>query len=90
MWRKLVLDSDFHAGCPVQTVSVEDLADEQAAPREAAATALTNWTALLAESLHEQGVSAPDAQRVATQIVAAVEGTVAICRVQRSIDPLDV
>ena len=36
LWRKVVLDSDFHAGCPVLAVSVEDLLDEQSAPREAA------------------------------------------------------
>jgi AcrR family transcriptional regulator len=89
MWRNVVLDSDFHAGCPVLAVSVEDLPDGQAAPREAAATAFRNWTELLAESLREHGAAAADADRVATLIVAAVEGTVAMCRAQRSIEPLD-
>ena len=89
MWRKVVLDSDFHAGCPVLAVSVEDLPDEQAAPREAAAAAFRNWTALLALSLREHGAKAHDAERIATLIVAAVEGTVAICRAQRSMEPLD-
>ncbi|MCV7442384.1 TetR/AcrR family transcriptional regulator [Mycobacterium paraense] len=89
MWRNVVLDSDFHAGCPVLAVSVEDLPDGQAAPREAAAAAFRNWTELLAESLREHGAAAADADRVATLIVAAVEGTVAMCRVQRSIEPLD-
>lgn len=89
MWRNVVLKSDFHAGCPVLSVSVEDLPDEQSAPREAAATAFRNWTAILAASLLEHGVSATDAQRLATLIVAAVEGTVAICRAQRDIEPLD-
>ncbi|MGE2813718.1 TetR/AcrR family transcriptional regulator [Mycobacterium heidelbergense] len=89
MWRNVVLNSDFHAGCPVLAVSVEDLPDGHPAPRDAAAAAFGRWTALLAESMREHGVNAPDAERIATLIVAAVEGTVAMCRAQRSIEPLD-
>jgi AcrR family transcriptional regulator len=89
MWRKVVLDSDFHAGCPVLAVSVEDLPDGQTAPREAAAAAFGNWTAILADSLRDDGATAPAAERLATLIVAAVEGSVAMCRAQRSIEPLD-
>jgi AcrR family transcriptional regulator len=89
LWRKVVLDSDFHAGCPVLAVSVEDMLDEQSAPREAAGAAFGNWTALLAQSMQQHGASAPDARRIATLIVAAVEGTVAMCRAQRTIEPLD-
>ncbi len=64
MWRNIVLDSDFHAGCPVLAVSVEDLPDGQAAPREAAA-AFGNWTAILAASLREHGAArlTPNASR---------------------------
>jgi AcrR family transcriptional regulator len=89
IWRKVVIASDFHAGCPVLAVSVEDLPEGNAAPRQAAAAAFDNWTALLTESLREHGVKSRDAQRIALLIVAAVEGTVAICRAQRSIEPLD-
>lgn len=89
MWRKVVLDSDFHAGCPVLAVSVEDLPDENHAPRDAAASAFQRWTTLLADSLRDAGAAPGDAEQVATLIVAAVEGTVAICRAQRSIAPLD-
>jgi hypothetical protein len=89
MWRKVVISSDFHAGCPVLAVAVEDLTDGNAAPRLAAAAAFDNWTTLLTESLRENGIKTPDARRIATLIVAAVEGTVAICRAQRSIEPLD-
>jgi AcrR family transcriptional regulator len=89
LWRQVVTGSEFHAGCPVLAVSVEDLPDDQAAPRQAAAAAFGNWTTLLAASLREHGAAEPDAQRIATLIVAAVEGTVAMCRAQRSITPLD-
>ncbi|WP_457214074.1 TetR/AcrR family transcriptional regulator [Mycobacteroides abscessus] len=89
LWRNIVLSSNFHAGCPVLAVSVEDLPAEHDAPRAAAAEAFQRWTCLLAESMREAGAPVDDAAQVATLIVAAVEGTVAICRAQRSIAPLD-
>jgi AcrR family transcriptional regulator len=89
MWRKVVLDNDFRAGCPVLAVSVEDLPDEHSAPRDAAAAAFQRWSAMLAESLRDAGADPDRAEKLATLIVAAVEGTVAICRAQRSITPLD-
>ncbi|MGX9671913.1 TetR/AcrR family transcriptional regulator [Mycobacterium sp. HM-7] len=90
MWRKVVVDSDFHAGCPVLAVSIEDVLDEgHAAPRDAAAAAFARWTALLADSLRNAGADSTAAEQIATLIVASVEGTVAICRAQRSIAPLD-
>jgi AcrR family transcriptional regulator len=89
MWRTVVVDSDFHAGCPVLAVSVEDLPENEAAPREAAAAAFRSWTAILAESFREHGAADDAADRVATLVVAAVEGTVAMCRAERSIEPLD-
>ncbi|MDX1879604.1 helix-turn-helix domain-containing protein [Mycolicibacterium sp. 141076] len=90
MWRKVVLDSNFHAGCPVLAVSIEDVADEgHAAPRDAAAAAFARWTSLLADSLRGAGADSTAAEQIATLIVSSVEGTVAICRAQRSIVPLD-
>lgn len=89
MWRKILLDSEFHAGCPVLAVSVEDLPGDEAAPREAAADAFRNWTGILAQSLRDHGATDLDANRIATLVVAAVEGTVAMCRIERSIEPLD-
>ncbi|AGC62623.1 transcriptional regulatory protein [Mycobacterium liflandii 128FXT] len=89
MWRKIVIDSNFHAGCPVLAVSVEDLPEEHHAPRSAATTAFQRWTSMLADSLRDAGAAEQDAQQVATLIVASVEGTVAMCRAQQSIAPLD-
>jgi AcrR family transcriptional regulator len=87
MWRKILTDSDFGAGCPVLAASVEDLPEDGTAPRDAAAAAFVNWTSILAQSLRDHGVV--DADRVAILIVAAVEGSVAMCRAQRSAQPLD-
>jgi AcrR family transcriptional regulator len=87
MWRKILTDSDFGAGCPALAASVEDPPAGGTAPREAAAAAFSNWTSILAESLREHG--ATDADGLAVLIVAAVEGSVAMCRAQRSAAPLD-
>lgn len=89
MWRKVLVDSDFRAGCPVLAVSVEDTPDHESAPREAAAAAFRTWTSMLADSLRNHGANDRDAERTATTIVAAVEGTVAMCRAERSAAPLD-
>jgi hypothetical protein len=44
---------------------------------------------MLAQSLREQGASDTDARSVAVLIVAAVEGSVGMCRAQRSTESLD-
>lgn len=89
MWRTILEDSDFRAGCPVLAASVEDVPDEDAAPREAAADAFRNWTSILEKSLRECGASDLEAEQTATLIVSAVEGAVTVCRAQRSSTPLD-
>jgi AcrR family transcriptional regulator len=89
MWRKILTDSDFRAGCPVLAASVEDLPADGTAPRDAAAAAFSNWTSMLAQSLREHGASEAGAHGVAVLIVAAIEGSVGMCRAQRSTDSLD-
>ncbi|WP_030518335.1 TetR/AcrR family transcriptional regulator [Nocardia sp. NRRL WC-3656] len=88
-WRKILVDNDFQAGCPVLAVSVEELADVEEGPREAAAAAFARWTELLSASLRDHGADEADAERIATLTVAAVEGSVAMCRAERSTRALD-
>ncbi|NUS45224.1 MAG: TetR/AcrR family transcriptional regulator [Mycobacteriaceae bacterium] len=89
MWRKIVVDTDFRAGCPVLAVSVEAVPEADGPPRAAAAAAFAQWTGLLAGSLCDHGAERAAAERTATLIVAAVEGSIAMCRAHRSTDPLD-
>ncbi|MGI5451822.1 TetR/AcrR family transcriptional regulator [Streptomyces sp. CA-249302] len=90
LWRKIVVDSDFRAGCPVLAVSIEEpVDDETPAALAAAAEVFAEWERLLAGSLREHGVGAKQAGQLATLVVAAVEGTVAMCRAKRSAQPLD-
>ncbi|ORA32674.1 TetR/AcrR family transcriptional regulator [Mycobacterium aquaticum] len=89
MWREILVDNEFRAGCPVLAVCVDDVPDEDGAPREAAVFAFSNWVSILASALRERGCEREDATSTATLIVAAVEGAVAMCRAERSPDPLD-
>ncbi len=88
-WRNSLLDSDFRAGCPVLAVSIEDVPEAEGAPRAAAAAAFTGWIEILTSSLCEHGAEAAAAERTATLIVAAFEGSVAMCRAERSTATLD-
>ncbi|MFF0226865.1 TetR/AcrR family transcriptional regulator [Streptomyces sp. NPDC004629] len=90
LWRGIVVDTGFHAGCPVLAVAIEEPpADEVPPALAAAAEVFDQWEGLLADSLREHGADAEQAAQVATLIVAAVEGTVALCRAKRSTEPLD-
>ncbi|MGW7379085.1 TetR/AcrR family transcriptional regulator [Streptomyces sp. NPDC054794] len=90
LWRKIVVDTDFRAGCPVLAVSIEEPpTDETPAALLAAAAVFEEWESLLAASLRDHGAEPEEAAQLATLIVAAVEGTVAMCRAKRSTQPLD-
>lgn len=90
LWRRVVLETDFRAGCPVLAVAVEEpLGDEIPPALAAAAEVFESWHALLADALSIHGAGPARATQVATLIVASVEGSVALCRAKRSIQPLD-
>jgi AcrR family transcriptional regulator len=87
-WRQHLQGNDFRSGCPVLAVAVETNDD---APQLAAAAAgvFTSWTEALAAALAHHDVPVPRARSLATLIIASLEGAVALCRVQRSLQPLD-
>ncbi|MFF3943019.1 TetR/AcrR family transcriptional regulator [Streptomyces phaeofaciens] len=90
LWRRIVVESDFHAGCPVLAVAIEEPQDSEISPAlTAAAEVFEQWEALLADSLRAHGAEPEQAAQLATLVVAAVEGTVAMCRAKRSTEPLD-
>jgi AcrR family transcriptional regulator len=90
LWRGIVVDSDFRAGCPVLAVSVEEPpADEIPPALVAAADAFQDWERLLAETLCAHGADPERAPGLAALIVASVEGAIAMCRAKRSMQPLD-
>ena len=87
LWRQIVTDTEFHAGCPVLAVAIEETADSQALA--AAAEAFRTWSGQLKLSLQDHGVAESRARSLAQLVVAAAEGAVAMCRAQRSVEPLD-
>lgn len=90
LWRKIVVETDFRAGCPVLAVAIEEPPTDEIPPAlAAAAEVFDQWESLLAASLRGRGVEPDQAAQLATLIVSAVEGTVAMCRAKRTTEPLD-
>jgi AcrR family transcriptional regulator len=88
-WRAVIESTDFKAGCPVLAVSLEEPQDEDGrAALQAAAQVFEAWESDLAEALQQEGLSKGRASDLATLVVAAFEGTVALCRAKMSTDPL--
>jgi AcrR family transcriptional regulator len=88
LWREQLRASDYRAGCPVLAVAVEGN-DEAPQLATAAAGAFASWRSALQMLFRRHGVSAAHARRLATLVVAAVEGAVVLGRVDRSVQPLD-
>ncbi|WP_369394342.1 TetR/AcrR family transcriptional regulator [Streptomyces sp. CG1] len=90
LWRGIVVDSDFRAGCPVLAVSVEEPPSDEIPPAlVAAAEAFEGWERLLADALTAHGADPDRAPGLAALVVASVEGAIAMCRAKRNMEPLD-
>ncbi|MBJ7332557.1 MAG: TetR/AcrR family transcriptional regulator [Solirubrobacteraceae bacterium] len=87
VWAETLQASDYRAGCPIVAVSVE-ANDDEPQLTDAAAQVFRRWTRELSAGLHAAGVEADRATRVATLIVAGIEGAVVLCRAERSTQPL--
>jgi TetR/AcrR family transcriptional regulator, lmrAB and yxaGH operons repressor len=79
--------TDFSEGCAVATVALDAAAAHEAL---AAATgrALRGWIDRFAQALEAEGRSPAEAHRLATLVIAAIEGTLVICKGERSTEPL--
>jgi TetR/AcrR family transcriptional repressor of lmrAB and yxaGH operons len=87
MYRALLRDSDFAAGCPIVSASLEG--DRSPAARDAAGAAFARWQELLADALERRGLQRERAASVATLAIAAIEGGIVLARAQRSAEPLE-
>lgn len=85
-WREVLEDSNFRAGCPIIAVAAE--ADAGSTATAAAAAAFTRWQDLIARTLLDAGVGRTDARRLATLVIAGIEGAILLCRARRDIRPL--
>ncbi len=83
LWRRWLVDSEFRAGCPIVSVTVTG-----ETPRLAAGV-FSRWADGLAASFAAHGVAEARARRLATFVIAAVEGAVVMCRAEESLAPLE-
>lgn len=88
LWRDLLVKSDFRAGCPIVAVAVETNDEAPQLVRSTAAV-FTRWQEALAGLFVRHGLTAERGKRLATFIIAAVEGAVIMSRAERSLAPLE-
>lgn len=88
LWGDVVARSGFRAGCPVMAVAVEEPPAEGSPLLRAAADVFDSWRQALAASLREHGVEDAHAGRLATMVIASVEGALAMCRARGDLQPL--
>jgi AcrR family transcriptional regulator len=87
-WKQLLLDSDYRAGCPTAALVV-DGPDRIPDALDLTRQTFERVVGGLQQMLHRAGAPAEQATSMANVAVAALEGSVILCRVQRSTRPLD-
>jgi AcrR family transcriptional regulator len=86
-WREILAASDFTAGCPILSATLEG--ERSPGARDAAGAAFGRWECLLADAFAQRGVARPRAESLATLAIAAIEGGIVLARAQRSAAPLE-
>jgi AcrR family transcriptional regulator len=85
-WGRILQASDFASGCSVLGVTVTT---EQDDVRASAGAVFDSWAVELARLLREGGVADGSERALAWALIAGAEGAVAVCRAQRSMEPLE-
>jgi TetR/AcrR family transcriptional repressor of lmrAB and yxaGH operons len=79
--------SNYRYGCPIATVALE-AASTSALIRAACDTAYRSWQAVIAASLHANGVPRDDAADDAMLVLSALEGALILSRTRRDVRPM--
>lgn len=87
-WKELLQDSDFRAGCPIVALAV-DGAGRIPEATQLAQSSFHRMTTTMIHLLCKAGASEAEARPMANVAIAALEGAVILCRVERSTRPLD-
>lgn len=87
IWRHVLTDSGYTAGCPVVAVAVSRTKSMELADN--ARRFFAEWAAALTNAFLAEGMSESTARQLATMSIAAIEGAVVLCRAHRSIAPLE-
>jgi AcrR family transcriptional regulator len=86
MWRAVLERSGFTAGCSVLAVTVSADSPELLSR---AGEVFRSWQARLAELFATAGLTAADADGLATMMIAASEGAVVLARAEQAMAPLE-
>jgi AcrR family transcriptional regulator len=87
LWRADFERSGYRAGCPIVAVAVESH-DDAPELRAAADRAFGQWEDAFAGSLRRAGVAPARSARLASLVVAAVEGAIVVSRARQDPQPL--
>ncbi len=87
LWRADFERSGYRAGCPILAIAVENH-DEAPELLDAADRAFGQWETAFAGALRRAGVGRARAARLASLVVAAVEGAIVVSRARRDPQPL--
>jgi TetR/AcrR family transcriptional repressor of lmrAB and yxaGH operons len=79
--------SDFRFGCAIAGV-VLDLTSEEAALLQLTAESFRAWRTRLAAAFRKDGATEAQARRLATLVVASVEGALILARAERDLTPV--
>jgi TetR/AcrR family transcriptional regulator, lmrAB and yxaGH operons repressor len=87
LWRTLLYNSDFAAGCPVIAASLEG--GHSPGARVAAREVFQRWEDLYTELLMQAGLAEERARSLGSIAISAVEGAVILSRAEHSNAPLE-
>ncbi|MFC3153375.1 TetR/AcrR family transcriptional regulator [Litoribrevibacter euphylliae] len=90
LWSGILQETEFRAGCPVISVAMEEATTEDIELMHREASNIFNrWQAILRDGFVDDGIEATQAEQLATMVVAASEGALAMCRAEKSLKPLE-
>lgn len=87
-WKRLLLESDFQAGCPFVAATADGFSSDPEL-REPVAQHFAMWEESLYGLLAKEGREPEPARRKARLVMSAFSGAVLLCRAHRSLEPLD-
>jgi TetR/AcrR family transcriptional repressor of lmrAB and yxaGH operons len=87
LFRAVIVASDAKAGCAVAGVAVD--IDEEGDLLDLVRVTFRSWTNTLTERLVLAGMRHSDALPIATTTVAAMEGSLLLCRAEGTSEPID-
>lgn len=86
MWRQVLVQSNFRAGCSVLAVTISTDSPDLLAH---AAEVFRTWRTRLAALLAAGGIAEADAARFAAILIASTEGAVVLSRAEQDMEPFE-